>query len=256
MADAYRDLAPLYDLMTGDAGIQALYREFRQASIEAARRHGVRLRTIVDLACGTGNTAVPWADGRGRVVIGVDRSEAMLRMARPKSRRVRWVRQDASRLRLGLRADLVTCHFDALNHVLDPDELQRICDRVAETLNPGGLFLFDLNTQYMLEWLAASEKLFHAGPHVFTAYNAYDRESGVATFNQLWFLKTGRLYRKVLVTVRTRAFADAALRRTLRLSGLRLERVVVMRRLNGRAIRKLYVVVRPPGGALTARAGA
>ena len=36
---------------------------------------------IVDLACSTGNTAVPWAGARGRTVVGVDVSEAMLRVA-------------------------------------------------------------------------------------------------------------------------------------------------------------------------------
>ena len=251
MRDPYRDLAPYYDLMTADPGIRAFYGEFRAALTGAARAHGIRPRVIVDLACGTGNTAIPWA-GPGRTVVGVDVSEAMLRVARRKSTAVRWVRQDAARLRLDVQADVVTCHFDALNHVLEADTLQRVFDRVADTLRPGGLFLFDLNTRYMLEWLSTSEKLFRAGPHCFTAYNAFDAAAGIATFNQLWFVKRGRLYRKMLVSVRTRPFEDAALRRMLRTAGLRLERITVMRRLKGRPIRKLYVAVAPPA-ALSAR---
>ena len=216
MADPYRGLAPLYDLMAADPAIQVLYREFRAALTAAARAHGVRPRVIVDLACGTGNTAIPWAGARGRTVIGVDRSEAMLRMARRKSSRVRWVRQDATRLHLDVQADAVTCHFDALNHVLELAELQLVFNRVAATLRPGGLFLFDLNTRYFLEFLSTSEKLFRAGPHSFTAYNAFDPRTGVATFNQLWFVKQGRLYRKGArhgahtVVRRLRAPADAA----------------------------------------------
>ena len=196
MRDPYGDLAPLYNLMTADPGIQAFYREFRAALTDAARAYGIRPGIIVDLACGTGNTAIPWAGARGRTVIGVDRSEAMLRMARRKSSRVRWVRQDATRLRLDVHADVVTCHFDALNHVLESADLQRVFDRVAATLRPGGLFLFDLNTRFFLQWLSTSEKLFRVGPHSFTAYNAFDSKSGIATFNQLWFVKRGRLYQQ------------------------------------------------------------
>lgn len=244
MRDPYRPLAPRYDRMAADPGIRAIYRDFRKALVTAVSAHRMRPRVLVDLACGTGNTAIPWAGARGRTVIGVDASEAMLRVARRKSRRVRWVRRDLRDLTLDVTADVATCHFDALNHVLDAKDLQRIFANTARILRPGGLFLFDLNTRFFLEWLGTSEKLFRVGPDVFTAYNAFDRKTGLATFNQLWFVKEGRLYRKVLVTVTTRSFEDAELRRMLRVAGLRLEKIDVMRRMKGRPIRKLYVAVK------------
>jgi SAM-dependent methyltransferase len=184
--------------------------------------------------------------GSERTVIGVDRSEAMLRVARRKSARVRWVRQDLERLRLDVRADVVTCHFDALNHVLEADGLQRVFVNTARILSPGGLFQFDLNTRFMLRWLSTSEKLFRLGPHAFTAYNEFDRATGIATFHQLWFVKQGRLFRKFEVSVRERAFDDTEVRRMLRKAGLRLERVTVQRRLKGRPIRKVYLAVKSP----------
>ena len=248
MSDPYRELAPLYDLMTADPGIQAFYAEFLASIRGAAKAHHIRPRVIVDLACGTGNTTVPWASGAGRTIVGVDRSEAMLRVARRKPARVRWVRQDLERLRLDVRADVITCHFDALNHVLDAGALQRVFLNVARILRPGGLFQFDLNTRFMLQWLSTSEKLFRVGPHAFTAFNEFDAASGIATFHQLWFVKRGRLFRKFEASVRERAFDDAAVRRMLRAAGLRLERTTVQRRLKGRPIRKVYLAVRPAGG--------
>jgi ubiquinone/menaquinone biosynthesis C-methylase UbiE len=244
MRDPYRQLAPRYDRMAADPGLRAIYREFRRALTAAAAAHRIRPRVIVDLACGTGNTAIPWAGARGRTVIGVDVSEAMLRVARKKSRRVRWVRQELTDLALDVTADVATCHFDALNHILEAKDLQRIFTKTARLLRPGGLFLFDLTTRFWLEWLSTSEKLFRAGPDVFTAYNAFDRRTGLATLRQLWFVKQGTLYRKVLVTVKERSFEDAELRRMLRAAGLRLEKIRVMRRLKGRPIRKLYVAVK------------
>src|SRR5512140_925317 len=126
MRDPYRQLAPRYDLMASDPGIQAIYRDFRRALTTAAAEHRMRPRVIVDLACGTGNTTIPWAGARGRAVIGVDASDAMLRVARRKSRRVLWVRQDLTSLALDVTADVATCHFDALNHILDSKDLQRV----------------------------------------------------------------------------------------------------------------------------------
>ncbi len=244
MPDPYRQLAPLYDLMTADRGLQALDRGFRGALTNAAAAHRLRLRVLLDLACGTGDSAIPWAGKKGRTVIGVDVSKAMLRVARRKSRRVRWVCQDLTRLSLAVTADVATCHFDALNHVLDPKDLQRVFANTSRLLRPGGLLLFDPNTRHRLEWLSTSEKHFRVGPHVFIADSTFDPSSGIATFNQLWFLKVGRLYRKALVTVRTRSFADTALRRMLRATGLHLEQVSVLRRRKGRPIRKLYVAVK------------
>ncbi len=244
MRDPYRPLAPRYDRMADDPGIRAIYRDFRRALITAAAAHRLRPRVIVDLACGTGNTAIPWARARGRTVVGVDVSEAMLRVARKKSRRVRWVKQDLTRLSLDVTADIATCHFDALNHILDPKNLQRVFMNTARLLRPGGLFLFDLTTRSWLEWLSTSEKLFKAGPDVFMATNALDRKTGLATFNQLWFVKQGNLYRKVLVTVQERSFEDAEVRRMLRAAGLHLETIRIMQRMKGRPVRKLYVAVK------------
>jgi ubiquinone/menaquinone biosynthesis C-methylase UbiE len=246
MRDPYGQLAPRYDRMAADRGLQAIYRDFRRALTTAAAAHRIRPRVIIDLACGTGNTAIPWASARGRRVVGVDVSGAMLRVARRKSRRVRWVRQDLTHLSLDMAADVATCHFDALNHILDAKDLQRVFANTARILRPGGLFLFDLATRFSLEWLSTSEKLFRVGPDVFMAYNAFDRKTGIATFNQLWFVKHRNLYRKILVTVNERSFDDVELRRMLLTAGLRLEKISVMRRVKGRPIRKLYVAVKGP----------
>jgi len=244
MADAYRDLAEYYDLMAGDRSIHAFYGEWRRTLLAAARALKLRPKVLVDLACGTGNTAIPWTRRRGLTVIGVDKSEAMLRVARRKSRRVRWYCQDLTRLRLPVEADLVTCQFDALNHVLRESDLQRIFDNVGRILRDGGLFQFDLNTIHFLRWLATSQKLFRLGPHAFTAYNEFDPRTGLATFHQLWFVKRGRHYRKFEVTVRNRAYDRATIRRMLRQAGMRLITVRAQRSMGAKPIRDYFLAVR------------
>jgi ubiquinone/menaquinone biosynthesis C-methylase UbiE len=239
--DPYADLAALYDVMAGDPAIRAFYDEWRRSLRAAFADHGVRPRVLVDLACGTGNSTVPWAGRRGLRVVGVDRSEAMLRVARKKSVAVRWYRQDLRALRIVERADVVTCHFDALNHVLREAEIQRVFHNVARILVEGGLFQFDLNTRHMLRWLGGRQKLLRAGPHWYMADNAFDPSTGIATFRQVWFVASGRLYRKMEVVVRERAYDDRDLRRMLRRAGMDLVEVRVQRTVAGRPGRKVYL---------------
>jgi SAM-dependent methyltransferase len=168
---------------------------------------------------------------------------------------VRWCRQDLRRLRLPERADVVTCHFDALNHVLREGDLQRVFDRVARVLVPGGLFQFDLNTRRMLRWLGGRQKLLRAGPHWYVADNDFDPSTGVATFRQHWFVAQGRLYRRMEITVRERAYDDRTLRRQLRRAGLALVRVWCQRGVQGRPARKVYLALRGPTFSLRRAAG-
>jgi len=244
MMDQYARFGRLYDQMAADPGLQAFYREWRRSLLDAAREHRVVIRVLVDLACGTGNTAIPWTRRRDWSVIGVDASLAMLHEARKKSRAVRWYRQDVTRLRLTERADAVTCHFDALNHILDPHSLQRAFVNVAGILRDGGLFLFDLNTGNMLRWLAGREKLFRVGRNAFVATNEFDPTRGIATFHLTWFVATGRRFRKQEVTVRERAYPDAEVRRMLRAAGLRVASVKTQREIEGRPARLLYTAIK------------
>jgi len=239
--DPYAGLAPHYDDMGKDPAIETFYVEWRRSLVRAMARYRVRPRVLVDLACGTGNTTVPWARRRGLRVVGVDRSEAMLRVARTKSKAVRWYCQDLVALRIPERAEVVTCHFDALNHVLREAELQRVFHNVARVLREGGLFQFDLNTRHMLRWLGGRQKLLRAGRHWYMADNAFDPGTGIATFRQVWFVARGRLYRRLDVTVRERAYDDRDLRRMLRRAGFDLIDVRVQRTVAGWPGRKVYL---------------
>lgn len=106
-------------------------------------------RTVLDVACGTGNVSEILAQ-RGYEVVGVDISPDMIDIARTKLGGVEYRVQDMAELNLGRRFDLAISLFDSLNYITDVDRLARGIRRVNEHLNDGGVFIFDVNTIYAL----------------------------------------------------------------------------------------------------------
>ncbi|MBE2314491.1 class I SAM-dependent methyltransferase [Solirubrobacter sp. CPCC 204708] len=137
-AAAYDVLAPAYDVLTGgyayDSWIAALQR--------LALSHGLDGRRVLDVACGTGHSMLPWLE-RGYEVVGVDVSERMAAVARAKGLEVH-VADMRALPPLG-QFNLVTCLGDGLNHLLEPEDVRRALGEMRCALAPGGLAVFDLN---------------------------------------------------------------------------------------------------------------
>lgn len=109
-------------------------------------RYGVSATTVLDIGCGTGEHALRLA-ARGYRVVGVDRSEPMLEIARRKARRegldIRYVLGDARRLDLGETFDAAVAMFAVMSYQTTNEDLAAVCRGVRKHLAPGGVFLFD-----------------------------------------------------------------------------------------------------------------
>lgn len=143
---SYEFLAGSYDELTGDVDYPGLadYIE-KQFS-----RTGRKIRTVLDLACGTGSLTRELAV-RGYEMIGVDVSGEMLAVAEEKCRALPgekpiFLQQDMAKLDLYGTVDACICCLDSVNYMRDPKSLRRAFGRVELFLEPGGLFLFDVNT--------------------------------------------------------------------------------------------------------------
>jgi ubiquinone/menaquinone biosynthesis C-methylase UbiE len=244
--DPYRDIADLYDEMTADPGLREFRQYWKKLLLQTISERKLRVRTLVDLMCGTGDSTIPWTRTAGWSVVGVDGSAAMLRQARKKSGRVRWYCQDIRKLRLDERAEVATCHFDALNHILSPEELQQVFHRVAGILDPGGLFVFDISTEHWFRWLHEREKLYTIGKKYMMATNRYDPKSRMVEFRHLWFVPRGRLYEKRLVRVRERPYTAGEIRVMARTSGFRVLTVRQQWVLEGKPVRLAFVLEKKP----------
>ncbi|MCS6776438.1 MAG: methyltransferase domain-containing protein [Chloroherpetonaceae bacterium] len=114
----------------------------------------LRPNRVLDLACGTG-TLSELLHRQGYRVTGVDLSPDMIAVARHKALQKRlpitYYVQDAADLDLPEKDfHLCVSLFDSLNYILKPSRLACAIQRVAAHLVPGGLFLFDMNSEYAL----------------------------------------------------------------------------------------------------------
>jgi SAM-dependent methyltransferase len=139
---SYDVFAPFYDAVQGDRAEHAAYLR------ELIERHHPGAATLLELACGTGSLLAKLAP-RYRVT-GVDASPRMLEQAARKLRGTRLIEADMRRVSLGARFDVVLCAYDSVNHLPDFAGWEQLFDRACEHLAPGGVFVFDMNTEHGL----------------------------------------------------------------------------------------------------------
>jgi SAM-dependent methyltransferase len=113
-----------------------------------------RIGSACDLACGTGTTAIEIAT-RGISVFALDVSPIMCRLTREKAARagvtLHVLRRDMRNFRLPEPVDLITCEFDALNHLPHKRDLQHVTRSAARALRAGGYFCFDVSNRKAFE---------------------------------------------------------------------------------------------------------
>lgn len=118
----------------------------------------VKPRKLLDVCCGTGNMCELLSD-EDFDVTGFDLSAPMIEEAREKTRLreiagkkpIRYEVADAATFELNDKFEAAYSFFDSLNYIHEPEQLQKAMHRVAAHLEPGGSFIFDVNTAYAFE---------------------------------------------------------------------------------------------------------
>jgi ubiquinone/menaquinone biosynthesis C-methylase UbiE len=156
------------------------YRKWTAYINDALKRNGAK--TVLDLACGTGSVTIPLAR-LGYDIVAVDISADMLSEARMKADEagldVLFLMQDMRRLDLYDTVDAAVCCCDAVNYLLDEKDLLAAFKRVALFLNPGGVFIFDIGTEYKYkEILGCNTFTETADGASYVWRNEYDEATG------------------------------------------------------------------------------
>ena len=147
--EAYARLAPFYDELTREHDYDAWTAHLEQA----ARRAGLRGTRLLDAACGTGKSFMPFL-ARGYEVAAFDLSPEMVQIARAKAPEAEVFVRDLRALGQVGKFDLVTCLDDSLNYLTGEGDLDAALGGLARNLAPGGVLVFDLNTlaAYRTAW--------------------------------------------------------------------------------------------------------
>lgn len=150
-------------------------------------------REVVDLCCGTGDVAIALAKS-GYKVTGIDISEDMLNVATEKAMekaaRVQFICSDAVDFKLMRKADAIYSLTDGMNYMLDGNSLKQAFTSVYKSLNDGGLFIFDMSTQYKYENILRDKTYTFDFDNVFLSWqNEYDPESEICTMYVTGFVK-------------------------------------------------------------------
>ena len=144
METSYDKLALFYDQLMQGIDYQAWvsYVEKIVANFQG------NIKSVVDLACGTGNSTIPWSV-RGYRTFGVDLSAEMLKIAQQKAhkkgQKITFLKQDLRSMVLPQQVDLAVCFQDGFNYILNEDDLAAAFRSVYHNLHPEGFFIFDLN---------------------------------------------------------------------------------------------------------------
>lgn len=150
-ASQFGPLAPFYDELMEVVPYEQ-WAEYVQLLWEMHRHAAHR---VLDCACGTGNVSFELAR-RGLEVTGVDISATMIEEAIRKSRDqstldVEFVQGDLTDFDLQRTWDSATCLYDSLNYILDIGDLERAFARIAAHTEAGGLWIFDMNSEWALQ---------------------------------------------------------------------------------------------------------
>ena len=144
---SYGVFSEFYDALTANVS----YDTVSQVLSSLLTRYGKSRGLLLDLACGTGSVSVRLAK-KGYEVIGVDLSPEMLSEAQNKAysagQNILFLCQDMTALDLYGTVDAAVCTLDGLCHLPDEESVFAALQKVSLFMNPGGVFLFDVNSVY------------------------------------------------------------------------------------------------------------
>ena len=182
----YNDFAEVYDKLQ-----DIDYNAFVDYYERIFKKFGKQPKLVLDLACGTGNITIPMAK-RGYDMIGLDLSCEMLNIARDKAAAegldILFLNQDMTEMELYGTVDAIVCALDGLNYITDPDDFKQVFRLVKNYLNPDGIMIFDINSEYKLREVLGGNTFVNEEQGIYYVWQSeFDEESGICDFELNFF---------------------------------------------------------------------
>jgi len=220
--DGYTAFAPYYDTLSFD--------EFSKQCVlyldQLLSAFGFKGYKILDLACGTGTAAILLAKS-GYQVTGIDISAPMIRIAKQKAKSttlpVRFYCRDMRTFNFRQRYDLVTCFFDAMNHLYTYRDFATVCSNASQVLQPHGIFIFDLNTEYGLKAHWRNKRSEQRKQNLRRIFNStYHSRKKIATVTATLYIAQRKGTKTIISKFMNRAYTAKQVHRAIQTAGLAL----------------------------------
>lgn len=223
---AYSEFARVYDLFMDNVDYEA----WCGYLTECLREYGIEDGLVLELGCGTGTMTELLAEA-GYDMIGVDNSGEMLAEAIEKravsGRDILYLQQDMQEFELygTVRAIVSVC--DCLNYLTEEEDLQEVFRLVNNYLDPGGIFIFDMNSDYKYREVLGDRTIAENREEgSFIWENSFDPQSGINVYALTLFLpRPDGLYEKSEEEHYQRAYSLETISVLLENAGLRLLQV-------------------------------
>ncbi len=234
--EMYRDFAAVYDTFMDNTPyefwgerLDGLIRKYGVSKPERDAEDVMdsERNLVVDLGCGTG-TLTELMYRKGYDMIGVDRSESMLNAAMEKKDRsgseILYLQQDMRELDLYSTVGTVFSVCDSLNYILEEEELLTVFSLVENYLFPGGLLIFDFNTDYKYREVIGNATIAENREDCsFIWENIYDIEEEINEYDLTLFVReTDGRFRRFTETHLQRGYTSEQMSSLVRKAGLEI----------------------------------
>lgn len=187
--EAYGEFARVYDMFMDNVDYDT-WADYLNTQL---KKYGVEDGLVLELGCGTGIMTEMLAQA-GYDMIGVDNSGEMLAEAMEKrlesGHDILYLLQDMQEFELYGTVRAVVSVCDSMNYLTEEEDLAQVFKLVNNYLDPGGIFIFDMNTVYKYETLLGDRTIAeNREDGSFIWENCYDPESGINEYALALFLK-------------------------------------------------------------------
>lgn len=209
--EPYNVIAPIYDRWQNS--FRRPYNKMVYSRLEKElRKYDLKPARYLDLACGTGDTAI-FMKKLAWEVTGVDSSKQMLEQAQLKAQRenldIVFLQQRIQDLSLPSMYQMAGSFYDSLNHITSKRALERTLKRLRKHLDVGGLFIFDNNTLHCYRELWNTTSVGHEDGYTLIIENRFDEPTGKAVSDITIFERQGEsLYEKKNTRVKEQMYTQ------------------------------------------------
>nr|WP_314758434.1 class I SAM-dependent methyltransferase [uncultured Lachnoanaerobaculum sp.] len=187
--EQYTNFAKVYDLFMDNVPYDKWVEQIKDILYKENIKDGL----ICDLGCGTGAITERLAN-LGYDMIGIDNSYDMLDVAMEKKyasgHDILYLCQDMREFELYGTVRAIISRCDSLNYIRELSELKEVFAWVNNYLDPDGLFIFDMNTEYKYQNILGDNTFAEVREQAsFIWENTYDIDKRINEYDLNLFIK-------------------------------------------------------------------